>query len=123
MSESETPKEGAPAGAELTDAQLAAELDAGWFIAFDRDPADPRFVVLTCRHPYPLGEETPTPATGPEAQFHTIAFAITTCAQQGIIPGQIAMRLLRDLGQQIQAVRANGGKFPEESRIIMPGQQ
>lgn len=122
MSESETPHEGAaPAGAaELTDEQLDAELNDGWRVGFARDPADPRFVILTCRHPYPLAEETPPDSTGLEAQIHTVAFAVTTCAQQGIIPGQIAMRMLRDLGQQIQAVRANGGKFPDEPRIILP---
>lgn len=96
------------------EAKEIAELDAGWDVRFERDPADPRFVTFTCRHPYDADQEVPPSATGVEAQVHTVAFAVTICAQQGIVPPQLAMRILESCQQQIAEVRA------QASPIITP---
>lgn len=102
-------------GVSEEEAKEIAELDAGWNVKFERDPADPRFVTFTCRHPYDADGEVPPSATGVEAQVHTVAFAVTICAQQGIIPGPLAMQILESCQRQIAEVRA------QASPIIAPG--
>lgn len=99
------------------------ELLAGCQFQVAEDPTDARFSILTFRHPKIEQVDGGAPALheprkdGELAQIAMVAFAIAVVAQQGIMPGHIAMQLIEQLAKEAERV-ARGTDAP---RIILPG--